>query len=218
MERKYLLRVGDLTIFVERKNIKNLHLRVGRTGKVSLTAPLFVSVGEIEKFAASKYAWIRKNLLAAKAEDYLDFIHGGCVTVFGERLIVVFGAKKDECKEGKLYLKCPPQEGEKHAAAALKKLLVKKIESRLPVWEEKTGLHASAFSVRDMKTRWGTCNIRTGKICFSLQLIKKPEECLDYIIVHELGHLINCWHDKRFYNYLRYNFPDYERVRKILKE
>lgn len=217
MERKYRLRVGELTIAVERKNIKNLHLRVGRTGNISLTAPLFVSECEIESFALSKYAWLKKHLQTAKSEDYRAFVRGGTVTVFGENYPVMFG-KKSGFFGGALVLNCEEKDIERYAARELKKVLVKKIEDRLPYWEEKTGLKCACFIVRDMKTRWGTCNIQTGKICINLQLVKKNAECLDYIIVHELGHLINRYHDKRFYNYMRYNFKDYERVRKSLKE
>ena len=64
----------------------------------------------------------------------------------------------------------------------------------------------------------GKCNTKTRRLCFNLQLVKKAEECLDYIIVHELGHILNRFHDKRFYNYLNYNFPDYKRVKKLLSQ
>ncbi len=211
-----MLKIEDLEISVERKRIKNLHLRVGRTGKLTLTAPAYVSDGEIKAFAVSKYEWMKKHLQSAKAEDYRLFIHEGKVTIFGEEYAVVYG-KGGGWKDA-LYLKCAAEEGERYAAKEMRRILAQKIAERLPYWEEKTGLKATSCRIRDMKTRWGTCNVQTGTIWINLQLVKRPTECLDYIIVHELGHLLNRYHDKRFYNYMRYNFRDYERVRESLKK
>lgn len=218
VDTKYILVLRDLHILVERKKIKNLHLRVGRTGKISLTAPLFVSGREIEKFASDKYTWLKKHLEGVKAENYRSFTAENCVAVFGKVYSLQCNAAVNGVYGDTFCLKCARDSAEEHAKKILRKILAEKINERLPFWEERTGLKASSFVIRDMKTRWGTCNVRTGRICFNLQLVKKSEECLDYIIVHELGHLINRYHDKRFYNYMKYNFKDYERVRRLLNE
>ena len=217
VKSKYILRLGDLEIAVERKKIKNLHLRVGRTGKISLTAPFFVSDGEIERFAAAKYGWLKKHLQTVKTEEF-SYISEDKTQIFGQTVSLVYHAEKEGLCGGILFLRCGAEGAEERVKRILKRLLEEKIQQKHALWEQKTDLKVSSWYVRDMKTRWGTCNVSTGRICFNLRLAKKAEECLDYVIVHELGHLINRYHDKRFYKFLSYYFPDYKRVRKLLNE
>ncbi|MDR2091293.1 MAG: M48 family metallopeptidase [Clostridiales bacterium] len=95
--------------------------------------------------------------------------------------------------------------------------LKKELSGRIPLWENRTGLKCSAWSVTRMKSRWGSCSLKTKKIRFSLLLAEKPLECLDYVVVHELTHLLTRYHDKKFYGYLKGFFPEYEKAEKLLK-
>lgn len=78
--------------------------------------------------------------------------------------------------------------------------------------------YPSGLTIRKMKTRWGVCNVRSHKITLNLELIKKPIECLDYVIVHELSHLLYANHSKDFWECVGNNFKDYKKIRKELKE
>ena len=218
MEKKFELSVGDIKIEGERKRVKNLHLRITQTGKVKMSVPVFVSDAEIKKFAADKYEWLKKHLETAKTETFWKYDQAGQVRVFGQTYALKYNAAKNGIRGGDFLLKGCFDPAETALKRELKKLLRDKIAARLPFWEKRTGLKASSFVIRDMTTRWGTCNTKTRRLCFNLQLVKKAEECLDYIIVHELGHILNRFHDKRFYNYLNYNFPDYKRVKKLLSQ
>ncbi|MBQ4470561.1 MAG: M48 family metallopeptidase, partial [Synergistaceae bacterium] len=82
----------------------------------------------------------------------------------------------------------------------------------------RVGVQVNSFSVRNMKTCWGTCHIRKKRIIINLQLAKKPPECLEYVVVHELVHLIEKNHTKRFHELVAKNFPDEKRVKKLLAE
>ncbi len=218
MDKRFEIDVDGIHIEGERKRVKNLHLRISAEGKVKLSAPLYVSDAEIGKFVLEKLAWLKKHLENAKTESFWKYDQGGYARIFAHKYKIVYDAPKNGVFGDTLFLKTPYDERETALKAQLKKILKKKIEERLPFWEEKTDLRASSYVIRDMTSRWGTCNVKTRRICVNLQLVKKREECLDYILVHELGHIRNRFHDKRFYNYMSYNFPDYKRVKKLLSE
>lgn len=84
--------------------------------------------------------------------------------------------------------------------------------------EARMGLHANEWRIRDMKTRWGTCNIRERRIWLSLHLAKYPPQCLEGVITHELVHLLERGHNKRFYHFMDLFYPDWRTVKKMLAE
>ncbi|MBO5518424.1 MAG: M48 family metallopeptidase [Firmicutes bacterium] len=84
-------------------------------------------------------------------------------------------------------------------------------------WQPLVGKRCSGFSVRDMKTRWGSCNSRSGHLNFNLKLLDMPRECLDYVVVHELCHLWEPNHSKAFWDHVERVYPDWKRVRKSMR-
>ena len=99
---------------------------------------------------------------------------------------------------------------------ALKDILKSQVKRRLPIWEEKTGLKAGNISIRRMKTRWGSCTVRTGAIRINLQLVYYPVYCLDYILLHELLHIRIADHGPRFKAELDRHMPGWRDIRKEL--
>lgn len=99
----------------------------------------------------------------------------------------------------------------------MKKALKERIEIRLPIIEDFSGLKANGWSIRDMHTRWGSCNTRTHHINFSLMLAEKSDEELDYVILHELVHTKVPNHGKHFYKYMDVLMPDWKKIRKGMK-
>lgn len=97
------------------------------------------------------------------------------------------------------------------------KSLEELISKRLPIYEEMTGLKSSSWHIREMKTRWGSCNTRTKRLCFNLLLIKYPISCLDYVILHELSHIKYPNHSKEFWKFIEGYMPDYKMRRRFLK-
>lgn len=95
--------------------------------------------------------------------------------------------------------------------------LREEISRLLPKWEERTGLHCSSFQIRDMKTRWGTCNTRTGKLWFALMLARQPQECVEYVILHELAHLYEPSHNARFKAFLDVHMPEWREIRRRMR-
>ena len=109
-----------------------------------------------------------------------------------------------------------------HRAAVLKEIvraeLERAIAARLPVIEHLTGLHAREWRTKDMKTRWGTCNVRARRIWVNLQLVHHPRICLDYLLLHELLHLVETHHNAHFYALMTKDMPAWKDVRAILNK
>ncbi len=133
-------------------------------------------------------------------------------------------AHKSDMKYAEAYLKQmffsddTPQQRENYVNEWYRERLKSEIEKRLPKWEMLTGLHCSSWQTKYMTTKWGTCNTTTGKIWINLQLAKKPFECLDYVILHELIHLKYRKHDKHFIDCLDSYLPYWREIRKQLNE
>lgn len=97
-----------------------------------------------------------------------------------------------------------------------KALLEKKAEELIRKWESVVGVQASGITIRQMKTRWGSCNVKTHHISINLALLDKPEECLEYVVVHELTHILEASHNQIFWGYMTKFYPDWKRVRSYL--
>ena len=103
-------------------------------------------------------------------------------------------------------------------SAADRRAFRAKCAAALERWQPVVGRKANGFSVRDMKTRWGSCNTKTGHLNFNLKLLDMPPECLDYVVCHELCHLWVAGHGPRFWALVERAYPDYRRVRKLLRQ
>lgn len=107
---------------------------------------------------------------------------------------------------------CTPSQLGLSLTRFLKAQLESRIQESLPVWLEKTQQQVSDVRIKRMKTRWGSCNVRARRIWINFELIKLPDACLDYIILHEIVHLYERYHNKRFYAYMDEFMPDWQRI------
>ncbi|MCL2247018.1 MAG: M48 family metallopeptidase [Lentimicrobiaceae bacterium] len=208
------MKIHDIEIEVIKKRIKNLHLYVlPPNGSVRVSAPLPVSDENIRLFVTSKISWIRtqQNKFAKQLRhNEREFVSGETIYIWGKQyyLQVEYSSKANKfLLDGERAILTVRQEStakqrENYVNEVLRKHLKKEITRLLPVWEQKTGLQCKQWLVKYMKTRWGTFSERTGTISFNLQLAHKPIECLEYIIVHELGHITHHNHGKGFIAYM----------------
>jgi hypothetical protein len=210
-EVKVLHITSNLSIDVVRKDIKNMHLAVyPPTGRVRIATPLNVNDEAVRLFAISKIAWIRKQQRHFKAQDRQsprEFIQRESHYFQGKRYLLRITEHKASVKvEIKtktyidLFIRPNSTIEQKQIAinewyrAELKKLIPEIIQK----WEQKIGVQVSEWQVKQMKTKWGTCNIEKKRIWINLELAKKPIHCLEYIIVHEMIHFIERHHNDRF--------------------
>ncbi|MGN0806029.1 MAG: M48 family metallopeptidase, partial [Candidatus Coproplasma sp.] len=192
------IEISGIKIEIQKKNIKNLHLSVlPPDGKVRVSAPTHLSHESITMFVRTKLGWIRKQ--QEKFDKQLrqsqrEYISGETLYVFGQQyfLRVEYSYKGNSLtlsgKEAILTVRkeSTAKQRENFVNEWYRALLKEKIEVYLPKWEKLTGLYCNSWQTKYMTTRWGTCNTNTKKIWLNLQLAKKPIECLEYVILHEL--------------------------------
>ncbi len=205
------IRVQDLSVEVIRKDIKNLHLGVyPPNGKVRVAAPSRVGDDAVRLAVISRLRWIRRHrdkFEAQPRESKREMVSGESHYVFGRRyrLRVVTEGKLRKAlirRKSALELHVRPgttrSEREELLARWYRSQLRERIPALLEKWQTRLEVEAKEWGIRRMKTKWGSCNSRARRIWLNLELAKKPERCLEYLVVHELMHLLERRHSDRF--------------------
>lgn len=204
------VQLGDVVADVVRKEIKNVHLSVHPpTGRVTISAPSHLSLDTIRVFAVSKLGWIRQQqqkLLEQEREAPREYLDRESHYVWGKRFLlrVIEGelAPTVELSHTRLLLRTRPGWDQAKKQELLEAWYREQLKAAIPPllarWERLMGVKVKRFFVQRMKTKWGSCNPRTRTIRLNTDLAKKPRECLDYIVVHELVHLLEPTHNARF--------------------
>lgn len=222
------LRLSELVIDVEMKDIKNIHLSVyPPVGKVRIAAPIRMDLDTIRVYALSKLGWIRKQQEKIQGQDReapREFLNRESHYFRGKRYLLqvveVNALPRVELKHSKMVLyvrsntssdKCKVIV-EKWYRAQLKVLVAELIE----YWEKKLNVEVNEFGIKKMKTKWGTCSREAQRIWINLELAKKPPECLEYIVVHEMVHLLERNHNDRFITYMNQFLPKWQLYREML--
>lgn len=222
--------ISGITIDIQKKNIKNMHLVVlPPDGKVRVSAPMHLSDESIAMFVRTKLGWIKKQqekFALQPRQSEREFISGETLYVFGKQyfLRVMYSYKGNSLvlngNEAALTVRKESTARQREAFVNewYRDLLKEKISIYLPKWEQITGLYCDSWQTKYMTTRWGTCNTNTRKIWFNLQLAKKPIECLEYVILHELAHLKVKNHGKDFIAILDMYMPYWRETKKLLND
>ena len=202
------MKVGGIQVDIVKKDIKNLHLAVyPPSGRVRIAVPLRVNDESIRLLIVSKLSWIKKQQKKFAEQERQS-----------EREYVT---RESHYYQGRRYLLNVNEDEERNAVVIKNKRVIdlrvkhgyskeeimkewyraqlkKEIQPLLKKWQKKIGVEASYCGVRLMKTKWGSCNISEKRIWINLELAKKPKQCLEYIIVHELVHLLERHHNDRY--------------------
>ena len=222
-----MLVISDIPIEVNKKNIKNMHLYVKPpNGSVSVSAPLNMSDEAIERFVRTKFNWIRQQRV--KFDDQprqteRQYVSGEAFYVWGKQyyLQTEYGNKNSLILlRDKAILtvrkESTAEQRENFIREWYREQLKTDIARLLPKWEGITGLKAAGWQTKYMTTSWGTCNSKTGKIWLNLQLAKKTPECLEYVILHELCHLVEKKHNERFIAMMDKHMPMWREIKATL--
>ncbi|HPN69559.1 MAG TPA: SprT family zinc-dependent metalloprotease [Saprospiraceae bacterium] len=208
------LEIGNISIDVEQKDIKNIHLSVYPPyGNVRIAAPSKMDMDTIRVFAISKLQWIKKQrtiLLAQERETPREYINLESHYFLGKRYLLKVtenNARPQVTIDHKyIHLTIRPNTPEAKRKEILEEWyraeLKKLVPNLITKWEEKIGVKSNQYGIKRMKTKWGTCNTKAKRIWLNLELARKPVECLEYIIVHELVHLLERSHNARFVKYM----------------
>jgi predicted metal-dependent hydrolase len=225
------MEVGNISVEVVKKDIKNLHLAVyPPDGRVRLAAPESVNDETLRLYTISKLAWIRKQqrlLSNQERESERQYIDRESHYFLGRRyLLRIIETDKPGKVEIKnktyidLYVKASAsQEHRKHQLNEWYRMELKKlIPELLSKWGRTIGVQVADWNIKHMKTKWGTCNIEKKRVLLNLELAKKPIHCLEYIIVHELVHLLERLHNERFLAYMDKFMPRWKYFREELNK
>lgn len=220
--------LGGMTAEVVRKSIKNVHLSVyPPDGRIRIAAPLHMNLDTIRVFAISKLAWIKsqqRKMLAQERETPREYLERESHYVWGKRYLLKViehdAAPAVELQHNKLILQVRPDSDDKRRQDVLDAWYRDQIRARMPAlltkWEALMGVGVGRVFVQRMKTKWGSCNPSARSIRLNTDLAKKPPECLEYIVVHELAHLIEPTHSARFTALMDLFMPHWQHVREEL--
>jgi len=204
------LKVGTITIDVVQKDIKNIHLSVHPpSGRVRISAPGRMDLDTIRVFAVSRLGWIKKQQIKMRNQEReaaREFIGRERHYFNGRRYLLTVieedAAPKVVLKHTTIELHVRPETCMLKRKAVLTEWYREKLKETVPSliarWEKKMNVKVSEFGIKKMRTKWGTCNREAKRIWLNLELAKKPPECLEYIVVHEMVHLMERNHNDRF--------------------
>lgn len=221
-------KLHDIDIEITQKKIKNLHLRVRPPmGSVMISAPKRMSIEKIHEFVFSKLNWInkhRKKMLEKKYEARKEYVDGETHYFDGKSFllkIIEHQEKQDVIlSHPNLIIQIRSGANKIKKQAMLdnwyRQQLNEKVVSLISEWEKKMLVSVSQFKIRKMKTRWGSCSPRSRSIRINLELAKRSLACIEYVVVHELVHLLEASHNKRFIALMDQFLPTWRLCRKEL--
>ena len=224
------LQIGSLNIDLQRKAIKNLHITVlPPLGNVRVSAPLRMSDDAVRLAVISRLVWIKKQqakFINQARQSPREMLARESHYLWGKRYLLevlpTTGKHRIELSPKKMHLYVRKETNHTNKTAVLEKFyrheLNREIERLLEIWQPKMSVQASGFGIKKMKTLWGSCNTVSGKIWLNLELAKKPLECLEYVMVHELVHLLERHHNARFMAYMDEYLPNWRQRKTLLNE
>lgn len=228
-KRDVYLAINGLTVGVERKAIKNLHLSVyPPDGRVHVSAPLECPDERIRMYVLEKWVWVaekRSTIGEYSRQEKREYVSGEAHYFQGS----LYRLKVEEDNNSRqgvkidgdyLVLTVRAKTSAAHRAAVMaawhKEQLAPIVEGYVRKWEKSLGVKLTTFEIRAMSAKWGTCSKAKGKAIFNVELAKKPLKCVEYVVAHELAHLIERTHNVDFRGILDRHFPDWRAVKRQL--
>lgn len=217
--------LGDILCEIEKKDIKNIHLSVyPPTGRVHISAPERMDMETIRVYALSKLDWIhqqRAKFNSQERETPREYLERESHYVWGDRLLLHIIEENHppiiDISHKHMILTVRPGTSQIKKQEIVEDWYRRQVrEVSIPLfekWERSLGVKADKVIIRKMKTRWGSCIPQNGNIRLNTELAKKPRECLEYIIVHELMHLIEPTHNARFIALMDQNYPNWKQIK-----
>lgn len=221
--------VSGIAVDIVRKEIKNLHLSVlPPNGRVRVSVPLHVSDDRVRAAVVTRLAWIKKQqheFALQPRQSQREMVTGESHYLMGQRyrLEVIEHQGKHEVRiknANTLQIRVKQGTTVANRQKLLNEWYRRRLKERIPPmlsqWQKKIGVEASDWGVKKMKTKWGSCNIAARRVWLNLDLVCKPPECLEYILVHELVHLLERHHNDRFRAYMDEFMPNWRLYRDTL--
>jgi len=222
------IELGDIKVDVVFKDIKNVHLSVHPpNGRVRIAAPTRMSPDTVRVFAISRLSWIKQQqekIQAQERETPREYLNRESHYIWGKRYlldVVEENARPEvELKHGKMILRVRPGTDEIRKQVIVEEWyraqLKQAVTPLITKWEPLMGVKVERLFVQRMKTKWGSCTPKSRSIRLNTDLAKKPRECLEYILVHEMVHLLEPTHNARFVSLMDSFVPKWQFYREAL--
>ncbi len=222
------LKLGTITVDVVKKDIKNVHLSVyPPSGKVRISAPLRMKTETIRVFAVAKLSWIKqqqKKVIAQARETPREYVERESHYLWGKRYLLkvveLDAAPRVDLRHNKIVLSVRPGCSTERRHEILdewyRHQLREVAERFIAKWEPVIGVSVERLFIQHMKTKWGSCSRTSPNIRLNTDLAKKPQECLEYLVVHEMVHIIEPTHNARFIELMVSLMPNWRFYRQLL--
>ncbi|MBN9228858.1 MULTISPECIES: M48 family metallopeptidase [Legionella] len=216
-----IIELDGIPIEISRKKIKNMNLRIyPPDGAVKVSVPLRFSEQLIRQSLASKSAWIhqqRERIRSRSVAEECTFATGTTVPFQGKKYLLIIeehhGPAQIKLHDELMYCYTQPHSSPAQIQTIIERWYKQQMQILLPNliqhWETIIGVKVADWGIRKMKTRWGSCNTKAARIWLNLNLAKKTPICLEYVLVHELIHLLEASHNKRFYELMSKFMPQW---------
>ncbi|MCO8047999.1 M48 family metallopeptidase [Acinetobacter towneri] len=224
------LKIGSIDIEIHRKDVKNLNITVHPPlGDVRVSAPLSMSETAVRMAIIGRLAWIKKqqaDFNEQRRQSKREMMSGESHYLWGKhyRLNVIERHGKHVIKKHGhwLDLYVSPNSTVENRRKVIEEFyrseLKIALDELLVEWQKRLQVKMNAYGIRKMKTKWGSCNTDAARTLFNLELAKKPYECLEYIVVHELVHLLVRTHNDEFKALMDLHVPDWKQRKALLKD
>lgn len=225
-----LISVAELQVEVTKKKVKYIHLKVCPPyGEVKVSAPKHMSLDSVRAFVISKISWVRENQLKIrnrKRELPPEYVSNEIHFFDGKKYILNVkeynGRSRIILKEDTIDMYIKRGTNKEKRRSLLENYYRKHLKEHIPYyidkWEPVMNVRVNYFNVKRMKTRWGTCNTVKGGIWLSLELAKREKRLLEYVIVHEMVHLLERNHTPRFHRFIDQFLPHWRTLKEELRE
>jgi predicted metal-dependent hydrolase len=224
------IHLGEIAIAVTRKNIKHVHLSVYPPGgRVTLVAPTGTRLEVARAYAVSRLSWIRDQqarLLGQARETPRQYIERESHLLWGRRHLL--SVREQEAKPSvrlthrRITLTVRPGTSRARRLSVMhewhKSLLHSAVPGLIRKWQPKLGVEVAGYFLQRMKTKWGSCNHRAGHLRLNTELVKKPKDLLEYVVVHDMLHLIAPTHSAQFLALMTKHYPSWREARAELNE
>lgn len=229
LEGKYV-EIAGLPVLITKKKMKNMYIRIdARDASVCVSAPLRTTQREVEEFVLKNMEWIeqtREKTLSKPSTAPVNYADGETISVWGQTMPIEFVPSYCDrgayVKDGRFVIMAPldstGQDRKFLAECFLRSELHDAMEELIPEVTAITGKVPDEWHIRDMKTKWGTCNVQRRRIWISLMLVHRPKECLRYVMIHELTHLYAANHGAEFKAYMDKFCPEWREIKKSMKQ
>lgn len=224
------IHLGEISIAVTRKKIKHVHLSVyPPAGRVTLVAPAGTRLEVARAYAVSRLGWIREQqtkLRGQARETPRQFIERESHYLWGRRYLLTVREQEEKpsvrLSHRRIMLSVRPGTNRVKRHAIMhewhKSLLHDAVPALIRRWEPKLGVEVAGYFLQRMKTKWGSCNHRASHIRLNTELVKKPKDLLEYVVVHEMLHLIAPTHSERFLSLISRHYPSWREARQELND